>query len=257
MTSVAPAFYSDQLKKYTDRLIYVPYFVLGEPQEDDPAVYETEEFFERMRHFCVLPGVLHADCVILPSEKMKQIYIDTLDHWLNPDLTPGFKEALDRKFLVHHSTKEEHYKRLAKEGVEVPEAWKSLLLDEDGQLRKSIFYNTSVLSMLNGAQKMLQKIRDTLAIFYEERNNVVLIWRPHPLMENTLRALSPELLEEYRDIVEGYRAGGWGIYDDLPNADAAMILSTAYYGDNSSLVQLYHSLDKPVMVQNIDVLNHD
>lgn len=62
-----------------------------------------------------------------------------------------------------------------------------------------------------------------------------------------------DLKEEYLEIIKAYREGGWGIYDDTPDMDRAVILSDAYYGDMSSIVQLYQETGKPIMIQNVDV----
>ncbi len=39
--------------------------------------------------------------------------------------------------------------------------------------------------------------------------------------------------------------------------DRAIIISDAYYGDSSSIVQLYETLEKPIMIQNVDVLEKE
>ena len=39
--------------------------------------------------------------------------------------------------------------------------------------------------------------------------------------------------------------------------DRSIIISDAYYGDPSSLVQLYEKLEKPIMIQNVDVLEKE
>ena len=67
----------------------------------------------------------------------------------------------------------------------------------------------------------------------------------------------PEIRDQYKKIIEDYRTEGWGIYDDTPNMDRAIIISDAYYGDPSSLVQLYEKLEKPIMIQNVDVLEKE
>lgn len=41
-----PDFYSNKLKTYTDKLVYIPYFVLSEPDPNNKA------FIEGMAHFC-------------------------------------------------------------------------------------------------------------------------------------------------------------------------------------------------------------
>ena len=72
VTSVDPFFYSKNLKNFTSKLVYIPYFVLAEPDPDDPNVQEN------IGHFCIVPGVLHADQIIVQSENMRKVYVDIL-----------------------------------------------------------------------------------------------------------------------------------------------------------------------------------
>ena len=58
------------LKKYTEKLVYIPYFVLDEIEPDD------QPRIDGMKHFIWTPGVINADKVIVQSEKMKQIYVN-------------------------------------------------------------------------------------------------------------------------------------------------------------------------------------
>ena len=70
-------------------------------------------------------------------------------------------------------------------------------------------------------------------------------------------ALWDKLLEEYKEIVDTYRTEGWGIYDDTAELDRAIALSDAYYGDKSSVVQLFQKMEMPVMIQRIEVTDRD
>ena len=72
-------------------------------------------------------------------------------------------------------------------------------------------------------------------------------------MEATLTSMRPDLWQEYKNLVNKYRAEGWGIYDDSPELDRAIAISDAYYGDSSSVVWLYKETGKPVMIQNCEV----
>ena len=96
----------------------------------------------------------------------------------------------------------------------------------------------------------MKKIKENLQIFEENREDVVLLWRPHPLTEATLASMRPELMGEYGEMVCRYREAGWGIYDDSPSMDRAIAVSDGYYGDWSSIVWLYQKTGKPIMIQN-------
>ena len=81
-----------------------------------------------------------------------------------------------------------------------------------------------------------------------------MLWRPHPLIQATIKSMRPQLWREYSEIVREYRAGGWGIYDDTPDMNRAVAVSDAYYGDQSSIVQLYERTGKIIKFQNVDLI---
>ncbi len=243
VTSVHPFFYSKNLKQYTDDLIYIPYFVL---QEIDPS---DSRAIAGMEHFCTTAGVVNADHVIVQSEAMRQIYVDVLTKHAGEASRPYW----EKKILGLGSPKLDRVSRLRGEDFELPRDWEKLIRKEDGGRRKVIFYNTGVSALLQNGEAMLKKIRRNLKIFEENREDVTLLWRPHPLARTTLSSMLPKLVEEYDSIVEDYRAAGWGIYDDSPDMDRAIAVSDAYYGDWSSVVHLYQTTGKPIMIQLVDV----
>ena len=69
-----------------------------------------------------------------------------------------------------------------------------------------------------------------------------------------MESMLPQLWEEYSQLVEEYRKADWGIYDDTPDLDRAIVLSDGYYGDSSSVVKLMQEAEKVCMIQNVDVL---
>ena len=246
VTSVHPFFYSKNLKQFTDKLVYIPYFVLG---EIDP---EDEEAVKNISHFCTVPGVVYADKIVVQSENMRKVYIKALTNWLGEETVRELK--FEDKVLGLGSPKMDKVAATRREDVEIPEEWQKLIQKSDGSSKKIILYNTSVNALLKQDEKMLEKIKDVLRIFKENQEEVALLWRPHPLIQATLESMRPELLQEYRAIVEQYRKEGWGIYDDTADLDRAIAISDAYYGDPSSLVQLYQKTGKSVMIQNVEIM---
>lgn len=245
VTSIAPEFYSSRIKEFTDQLVYIPYFVLG---EIDPA---NQAAIDHMKHFCYLPGTIHADKVIVQSENMRQIYIN---EYLKAAVLRGEKvtrEDLEKKILGLGSPKLDKVSSVKKENLDIPEEWLRIIEKPDGSWKKIVFYNTSIGAFLQDSELMLGKIKDVLRIFYENKDEIALLWRPHPLMEQTIESMRPELLGVYKTLVEGYREADWGIYDDSADMDRAVVLSDAYYGDHSSVVQVYKETGKPIMIQNV------
>lgn len=243
VTSVDPFFYTNNLKKYTEKLIYIPYFVLG---EFDPG---NKKAVENMAHFVTVPGVINADKVIVQSENMRQIYINVLTQFAGKDT----RRTWEKKILGLGSPKLDKVVNTKVEDKDIPEEWKRIIYRPDGSRKKVILYNTSVNGLLRHNEKMLEKIQDALGIFKENRDEAALLWRPHPLIQVTISSMRPKLWREYEKIVEEYREAGWGIYDDTAELDRAIVLCDGYYGDASSLVELCRKMEKPVMIQNVEV----
>lgn len=248
VTCVHPAFFSSNLKKYTDELVYIPYFVLG---EIDP---EDQKAIDQMKHFCFLPGTIYADKVIVQSEAMRRIYINEYLKEAKAHGMHATRKELERKFLGLGSPKFDKVLNTKKEDLEIPDEWLRIIQKPDGSRKKIIFYNTSITALLQYDEQMLKKMRQVFRIFRENRDEVALLWRPHPLIPNTIRSMRPQLWAVYAELVNAYRQEGWGIYDDTADMDRAVVLSDGYYGDASSVVQLYQKTGKPVMMQCVNMI---
>jgi|GEM_PF-5048285 len=128
-----------------------------------------------------------------------------------------------------------------------PDNWKEVI-----QGKKVIFYNTSVANLLQGREKHIEKMKWVFHVFMEHPE-VVLWWRPHPLELSTIQSMLPELEEQYKEVRRQYREKGVGILDESTDLHRAIAISDAYYGDWSSVVQLYKAAKKPVLFENDDV----
>lgn len=251
VTCVHPRYFSSNLKKYTDELVYIPYFVLTEIEPDDQALIDTK------KHYIWTPGVINADKVIVQSEKMKQIYVN---EYLKAAQENGLTgKHIDRKYLEEKiqglgSPKIDKLLRTKKEDLEIPEEWLRIIRKPDGTWKKIILYNNSIGALLQTDAKMIEKMKDVFRIFYENKEDVALLWRPHPLIETTLTSMRPALWQAYKEIRDKYLREGWGIYDDSSDLDRAVVISDAYYGDGSSVVELYKKAEKPILIQNVEVI---
>ncbi len=251
VTSLPEYYFCKNLKKYTECLVYIPYFVLQEIEPDDQASIDY------MKHFCFLPGTIWADKVIVQSEKMRQIYINEYikaakECGLQGEHTD--RKKLEEKILGLGSPKLDKVKNKEKKDLEIPDEWLKIIEKPDGTWKKIIFYNTSINALLQSDEKMIEKMKSVFRIFKEEQETVALLWRPHPLIPATIKSMRPKLWLEYEKLVQEYKKEGWGIYDDSADMERAVILSDAYYGDHSSVVQVYQETGKPIMLQNVEVL---
>lgn len=233
VTSVSPGYYSVELKKYTDMLVYIPYFIVDETRD-----------MKKIEHFALTPGVFNADKVIVQSEKVRKLYIE----YLVKNIGGIPEEVWKDKIIGLGTPKLDAVLARKKDELIIPEEWKEIIGD-----KKVVLYNTHLsLLMANKYKAFLKKLRSVINLF-KNRDDVVLLWRPHPLMISTAKSMNPAALDEYMDIVNVYRKNKYGIYDDSPDMDRAIGISDAYYGSDSSVLPLYKATGKPVLIHSIYV----
>lgn len=236
-TRVPERFFARELRKVTDMLVYVPYMV-SDP--GGPADYQ-----------CYTPGVLYADRVVVQPgeiyEKYCRLYTQVLEeHGLIGTLV-GAKE----KFLPLGSPKLDKLLRLCGQALELPQTWERKIVKPDGEKKKSVVYNTTIWAVLQYPQLFIQKLESVFREFERRKEELVCIWRPHPLLWNSILRDCPMIAEAYVDQIERFERSDWGIYDDTPDPNTAMALSDGYLGDGSSLLTVYRETGKPYMVQKM------
>ena len=235
--SVHTFFYSANLKNYTEQLIYIPPFVLEE--------FTTESYREyfNMKYYCTVPGVVNADKVIVQSENMKQLYVEKLTEFAGEDT----REIWQEKILGLGSPESDAGCFLQ---ADIPQEWRLFVEKEDGSRKKVVIYYTGISSFIQYGDQMIAKMQEVFRIFEENRKNVVMLWKPHPLIKTTLEQLKPELYQEYCLLESEYRKQSRGILDETADNEQAVAVCDAYYGDASPLAQMCRSAGKPVMIQN-------
>ena len=243
ITTVDPRYYSSELKKYTDMLVYIPYFVLEDREKWD------DKYLEYVEKYVLVPAVMNADKVIVQSENMLKLYIRTLLKYCgdSPEQIQLYTEKVQ-------GTGSPKFDKVAEAigSNDIPDEWFKLIDKPDGTRKKIVFYNTTITPVMNYGEKIILKIRSVLDVFYKHRDDIALLWRPHPLMKETIKSMNPELYDEYVKIVDEYVNAKWGIYDDTPDLDRAVAMCDAYYGDKSSVVQLFERTGKTISIQMPD-----
>lgn len=245
--SVEPYFYSDNMIKYTDKLVFVPPYIIDEIDPDDGKALKNA------RNYICSPGVMHADKVILQSERLKATYVGLLTEFAGEETRSLWESKLDGSGLPHaEETAAASMERLIRT---LPEQWKSLMYTDDGRLKKIIVYKNNISSLLQHKEKYIDKIQRVLATFKAEKDEVLLLWADNPLIRPALETLNPELWDSYVSIIDTYMREGWGIYDieGILDFKSLAVVGDAYYGDTDSVIQKFTRAKKPVMVGNVEV----
>jgi len=216
VTSVHPDYYSDELKKHTNTLVYVPYFVTGGGL--------AKSFYE-------LPSYCNVDKIIIQSEKLIPYYSKTLT---KNKLVPLGSPKFDRIFYYE------------KNKSQIPDAWAKRIGN-----KKVVFYNTSLAGILEFKEKALKKMRYVFSCF-AGRDDVVVLWRPHPLTKATLKSMLPDLFNEYTKIEEDFIRNEIGVFDITPDVTKSIAISDAYLGEiSSSIVHLFGVTGKPIFATDM------
>lgn len=215
VTSVDPRFYSFELKKSTECLVYVPYFsTLGNMSEAQAS--------------CM--AYYFADYIIVQAEKFRKFY--------DPELP---KE----KLVPLGSPKFDKVIRLCQNPPEPPEAWKEKMAG-----RKVYFYNTSINGLLGDTERFMRKMEYVFQCF-AKCEQACLLWRPHPLLESTINSMRPEFMPVYQKLKQYFIENNLGIYDDTPEIEPTIALCDDYIGDEAtSVTALFAAAGKPLFLLN-------
>lgn len=221
VTTVDPRFYSFELKKNVDCLVYCPYF-------------STVGIIPPAQSLC--KAYVNADYILTQSEFQADSYDKVIPR---------------RKFLPMGSPKFDKVICLNKERVvnpdkfysRVPYEWKK---KTNG--KRVYFYNTSLSGLLKNTSQFLDKMAYVFSVF-ANRNDVILLWRPHPLFDDTLKAMRPEFYERYLKIKKNYMDVGIGILDETPDISITVAYSDVFIGDSgTSVTSLFVVCGKPLFI---------
>lgn len=213
VTSVDPAYYSDRLKKYTDCLVYIPYYAAAGGMSEGQALCQS---------------YFNVDYIVVQSR----------------EIIGFFDPRVPReKFLPLGSPKFDRVIRLCGNPPEPSSEWKKKM-----EGRKVYFYNTSLGGMLGDTDSFIKKMEYVFRTF-ENRENACLLWRPHPLLESTFESMRSSYYSRYEELKRYFIENDLGIYDDTPDITKTIALCDAYVGDTgTSVTSLFGIAGKPLFI---------
>ncbi len=223
-------YYSTELWKNTEQLIYIPWFKTDEiPPTDERAL-------NAMKYYVAMPGVVNADKVIVQSEAMKHSYVDYLCKWAGENTRQIWEEKIWGTGLPLDDIDDTEEKR--------PAAW---------QGKKVLLYYVSGNGLMEHKEKMLVKIQETMHLFEQQTDKFQVIWLQDLELEQRLGKRTPELLGKYKQVVSTAEKKDWISIMEDSEKEVAVRLADAFYGDGGKSAQLMRTASKPVMLQNVNV----
>lgn len=213
VTSVKPEYFSNNLRKYTDLLVYVPYYMTT------GRIPEDHIYLKSYRNF---------DKIIVQNAN----YVQEMKRYIP-----------EEKIIPLGSPKYDCIVAAGK-NPKIPEEWKSKI-----EGKKIIFFNLSISCFLKeGIEEYLHKVEYFFDLV-NQYDNLVLIWRPHPLLESTMNSMRGHLQQYILEIQEKFKKGTNMVYDRTPNPELAIAISDVYVGETqSSIVAMFAFAQKPIYI---------
>ena len=228
--SVDTRFYARNVKKYTEKLIYIPYFKL---MEFDRANYPC---WYNMQYYCTVPGVVMADKVYVQSENTRKVYIDKLNEWAGDE---QYTDIWEQKIDVYNESCEEHSE------------------DElrDAGSKKTIVWFVSAGSLAEFGDKYIEKAYRNLDVFALSKDKLKVLLISEPFLDEMIKTYSDELYKKWTGFIDEFKRSGIGeVVSQVEDQSVeALLKANAYYGDPSYICKDFILMKKPVMLQNVEV----
>ncbi len=240
--SIDKNFYTENLFKYCEKLIYVPPFDMDDFSKED---YIS---FKNMYEYVTVPGVVRADKVILKSESMRKTYIDKLVSWAGEKTYDIWKSKITVEKLSNQEANEEYS---AMKNV-IFGHHRDILIKQDGSCKRVVLYRNSVGSFMGNSTDIIAKLESVIGIFEVHKKSIAVLWYYNPIIDETLKKTNQHLLSEYHKIIQKFISMEIGIYDCTHTAKDVVAASDAYYGDIDSIVRMCERKEIPIMIEDMN-----
>lgn len=194
VTSVESRYYSCNLKKYCEKIVYIPYY----------------KWVDGVSSPSFKPAMYYVDYTVHSSDDAVKRCIDASSKYaeLLGMENIEVRNAMESKLINLGSTKVDKVVSLHNEKMGMPGEW-------EGKIRKdkvNVVYNTTIDEILKS--RSLEKVMSTLSYFKFNIYKSFAIWRPYPLLKQTLVSMIPGLVHGYDEMVEIFSKGDYGVIDN-------------------------------------------
>lgn len=228
VTSIHPKYYTNKLVCKDRVVIYVPYYVSYTDDEGVSVFMGSAGYY--------------TDYVIVQSEWYKEKFeLEMIKHNILND---------GNKFIVLGNPKYDKIRSMNKYEYPLKDDWKEKLFDVSGDKKFTVLLDATIEVLTKGKEKTLKKVEKVID-FFEKQKDFALIWRPHPLIKSMLRNMFPELVPEYKKLVDRCKNLDNCIFDDTNDMHTAIVWSDAFMGKYGSMIELYRVTKKPTIMLEI------
>lgn len=233
---VYPFFYGYNIKKFTDKLVYVPPFEIEEIKPDDKIAIAS------MEQYVKSPGFVNADYIITQSDNIKDRYMSILEEFSGEE----FRGYWDNKLLPAGSP----LRDIPSPKVTDLKIYNELADRLSGD-KRMIVYQNGAENLFIHPERELEHIREVLRLFEEKKDKITLIWVPQGEIDNNIDSkLTGKHRDAYLKLIDDFKTAGFGIFYPEPSPETAeelTLLASAFYGNPGPLAHLFMMAEKPVM----------
>lgn len=239
-------FYSRNLQKYTEKLVYIVPFQV---EEFTKANYRE---YHNMQYYCTMPGVVRADVVYVQSENMREVYIQKLTDFAGSDT----QAIWEKKIAVTEQTEYDNVNcKISETEQNQPVNSADIDTQKTKTVKKKIAFFVQVGLTIQYGDEMLKKLQSILTIFRDSQEKVELIWIGDRERDVFLKEYDSEFAEKYEAVIKEFVKEGWGRYLDRTDASVSEVVAMcdAYYGSASHIALEFEVKKKPVMIMDVEV----
>lgn len=207
LTTIHPFFYTDKLKTWGMKLIFVPY-----------GIFQGGQMLRQK-------GLINCDYIFVKDEEERETFLKT---WNEIDI-----DMSDRCYAIGSPKFDALYKK-----YDMPFEWKKKVY------KPMTLICTSVVPFMIDPERKFNQYKDTF--WSELAKGRMVIFRPHPLMEATIKNRCPDLLEEWERFLEIVNEKA--ILDIDHELAESMCFATYMISDHSSVIELWKETGKPYEV---------
>ena len=227
--TVYPFFYSTNLKRYADCLVYCHSY---EIDDIDP---EDERSHMAIRQTVISPGVMHADMVCVPNENIKAAYMKILSE--NP--TPYTMDEWNERIFVLPQ----------EEGMDGDLS--GAAVGQQIDKKKLIFY-VSVSDIYCYGEDAINWIKKAVDTFKSEEDTMDIVWIKENEFEDNLKSVRGDMYDAFINLQKSFRDNGWQIVS-FENVKELLKDADAFYGSPGYIMNLCVREHLPVMVRDINI----
>ena len=227
LLTVPPAFFASNIRKYADKIIYVPAFRTGEFGAEDV----TDQY--NLKHYVTAPGIIYSDEVIVWSDNIKEQYVKALTQFADEDT----RNIWQKKIKVMDIQTD--------------------ITDVESVKRKKILYCIGANELTEHEDILTKAVGRRLNIFREAKEMIDVTLALYPCDQTCWKKVNTELTDRLIGIFDKDDVTKW--QNDMltfASQDVEKVASSfdAYYGSPSPLVPAFVTKKKPVMLSDYDVL---